>query len=75
MKVFMPVLALTVIAGSATLYAPKALAHYPCAARAQQCVEEGGAPLDCELKREECEATNHWPDGVKMFNASARPDD
>jgi hypothetical protein len=75
MKAMLPLVALTVIAGVASTYAPKVAAHLDCDRLYQECVEMGNPVGDCQLKENECWVTNHWPDSVKMFERKAKPND
>lgn len=67
MKIMLPIVAVTVIAGAFSLYSPKVAAHLDCGGLYQECVDMGNPVAECQLKENECWATNHWPDGAKMF--------
>lgn len=75
MKAMLPIIAVTLVAGAISLYAPKAAAHLDCGRLYQECVDSGNPVGDCQLKEDECWVTNHWPDGAKMFQLKAKAND
>ena len=68
MKMMFPMaMGVALIAGLASsAYAPPVMAHFDCAGAYQQCVESGELAEECQLKENECWATNHWPDGYRQ---------
>ncbi len=75
MKGKLPIVAVTAIAGVASLYAPKIAAHLDCGVLCQECVDIGNPVEDCQQKENECWATNHWPSRVRMFEQRAKPNE
>jgi len=75
MKAMLPIVAVTAIAGAASLYAPKVAAHLDCGVLYQECVDMGNPVADCQDKEIQCWATNQWPSSVKMFEHKAKPND